>query len=156
MSVSTFRYPFRSCSGFLPLSPFILLSLCDIKAPISLPDFFQVVSLVEDFRARFYSSSSSETSPSVSNAHGVMFSFVLLFGSLYLLPFYRCCDYGLASFKRWYVALSFALATSCGPTIVLRIYSWIGVDCRDQHPMAFPDLPRSDIPWCVLSIGFYS
>ena len=59
------------------------------------PEMSQVLSLVEDFQANLYSSSSSETSPSVSNAAfwRPLFSSQLVEG-LYLLPSYRCCYIG--------------------------------------------------------------
>ena len=48
----------------------------------------QVVSLVEDIRASFYSSSSSETSFGLQRR--LRFRVMPLFEGLYLLPFYRC------------------------------------------------------------------
>ena len=59
---------------------------------------------MEYFWARFNSSSSSEMSPSVSNAGRDMFRFVPLLEGLYLLPYYQCCYSGSVMIARWYDA----------------------------------------------------
>ena len=96
-------------------------------APTS-PDMSQVVSLVEDFRASFYSSSSSEMSPSVSNAGRSSTSY------LFLKAFIGFPAIGVAILvpsrsATWYVKLSIVLVTTYGPNHCFANYAWTDVDC---------------------------